>query len=432
MTPLGELSLWIALLMAIWGTALSAIGGALSRSDLLESGTRGLRATSVFTALAFGGLAWAFLSADFSVQYVALHVSDELPPIYRLSALWAGRPGWVLLWDTAFSMCVAFAIGAKGAARWPPSPLVSSTLGVMVTVSLSVSALAASPFQRLAVVPANGRGLERELQDWTRVVDAPLVAVGVAAASIWLTLGIAAFAAGERRAYLRDKSNVWALLVLSALAAATGAQVYWNYAHRGIVPALNAPFQTLAGGTSFVVFLAGVAIAVGSHERRDAVASWLAAAGAIMLVVGSVAASHAKRFDVELRDGETLRVSDAWGSPWTFTSQGTSRIERPGYLVTAVALLPMRDGVRQPFMSAEVRESTEDTTRERTVPDIYVAIRGGLTQDVSVSARPAPEGRAALRIQFAPLVSCVWLGGVLLVLSGLFTFRPKPKRGVSS
>jgi cytochrome c biogenesis factor len=425
MTALGELSLWIALLMAIWGTAVSATGRALSRIDLLESSARGLYASAAFTAFAFGGLAWAFLSADFALRNVALHTSDGLPPIYRLSAIWAGRPGWLLLWSAAFSACVAFVIGAKGAGRWRRLPIVSSALGAVLTTSLAVSAIEANPFQRLGAVPANGRGLEPEFQDWTRVLDAPLIAVGVAAAAIWLTLGIAAFANRGRDPSTGNRSDAWPLLALSALAVATGARVYWGYVHRGVVPAIGAPFETRAGGAALLIFLACVAAVV--FGRRDAIGSWLAVAGAMMLAAGSVAADHGKQFDVELRDGEAFRATDVWGSPWTFTSQGTSRIERPGYLVTAVALLPTLNGIRQPFMSGEVREYLEGVSGERTVPDVHVAIRRSLTQDLSVSARPGREGRAAVRIRFYPLVSCVWLGGALLLSSGLVAFRPKPE-----
>jgi len=41
----GELALWIALLMAAWATTVSFAGGALRRDDLIASGRRAIYAT---------------------------------------------------------------------------------------------------------------------------------------------------------------------------------------------------------------------------------------------------------------------------------------------------------------------------------------------------------------------------------------------------
>ena len=52
MILIGELSLWVALLMAAWSTTVSYAGGATRRSDLIDSGVRGLYATFAMIVLA--------------------------------------------------------------------------------------------------------------------------------------------------------------------------------------------------------------------------------------------------------------------------------------------------------------------------------------------------------------------------------------------
>ena len=47
---IGELSLWVALLMAAWSTTVSFAGGATRRDDLVDSGVRGLYATFAMVA----------------------------------------------------------------------------------------------------------------------------------------------------------------------------------------------------------------------------------------------------------------------------------------------------------------------------------------------------------------------------------------------
>ena len=67
----GELSLWVALLMAAWAATMSFAGGALRREDLIASGVRGLYATFAMVILASIGLWTALLTHDFSLEYVA-------------------------------------------------------------------------------------------------------------------------------------------------------------------------------------------------------------------------------------------------------------------------------------------------------------------------------------------------------------------------
>ena len=59
MILIGELSLWVALLMAVWSTTVSYAGGAMKRDDLVNSGVRGLYATFAMVLLASIGLHWA-------------------------------------------------------------------------------------------------------------------------------------------------------------------------------------------------------------------------------------------------------------------------------------------------------------------------------------------------------------------------------------
>ena len=65
MILIGELALWVALLMAAWSGVTSFAGGALGRDDLIASGRRGLYATCAMIVLASIGLWNALLTHDF-------------------------------------------------------------------------------------------------------------------------------------------------------------------------------------------------------------------------------------------------------------------------------------------------------------------------------------------------------------------------------
>ena len=102
MILIGELSLWVALLMAAWAATVSFAGGALDRRDLTLSGERAIYATLAMVVLASLGLWTALFTHDFSIKYVASFSSANLPKVYTFTAFWAGQAGSMLfcwLWQ---------------------------------------------------------------------------------------------------------------------------------------------------------------------------------------------------------------------------------------------------------------------------------------------------------------------------------------------
>ncbi|MEA2762216.1 MAG: cytochrome c-type biosis protein CcmF, partial [Gemmatimonadaceae bacterium] len=91
MILVGELSLWVALLMAAWAATVSFAGGQMRRGDLIESGERALYATLAMVVLASIGLWTALLTHDFSIKYVASFTSANLPKVYTITAFWGGQ-----------------------------------------------------------------------------------------------------------------------------------------------------------------------------------------------------------------------------------------------------------------------------------------------------------------------------------------------------
>jgi cytochrome c biogenesis factor len=413
---LGELSLWLAALMAVWCAALSAAGGALSRDDLITSAERGLLAATGFSGLSVAGLWWALVSRDFALRYVAIYTSERVPLAYRFSALWAGRAGSVLLWAFALALCSAVALrGTRGVARARRSST-AAVLGAALALSLTLSAVAINPFAGLRTIPANGSGLDPQLQHWTRIFDTPFLMLGFAAAFAWFVL---AWPAPWRHGFKAARPSVggaWAMVAFGALAVSTELRLAWVYSHGGTVPSVAAVWQA-PSGTSLAALLAllmaGVAVVAGPRRR---IGVYIATAGAMAVIAAGVASRYGKSYDVALRDGETTQATDAWGVQWTFTSQGASRIERPTFLLTSVALLPTRAGVRQRFIAPELREFYDELDRQRIVPDIAPAIRRSVAQDVYVAASGVGDGSVVLRVRFIPLVSLAWIGGILVIV----------------
>jgi len=94
---LGHFALWLALgISAVLGT-LPMLGAARNRSDWMALARPSARIVFALVAFAFVCLALAFVGNDFSVLYVASNSNRSLPLQYRVTAVWGGHEGSILL-----------------------------------------------------------------------------------------------------------------------------------------------------------------------------------------------------------------------------------------------------------------------------------------------------------------------------------------------
>ena len=85
MILLGELALWIALPIGIWGAVAGFVGGRKGRGDLVLSAEYSVYAVFFLLALTSAGIMTAFLTDQFQFWYVANYSNRELPTFYKVS-----------------------------------------------------------------------------------------------------------------------------------------------------------------------------------------------------------------------------------------------------------------------------------------------------------------------------------------------------------
>src|SRR2546421_9374054 len=115
MTVLGNLALWLALLVGVWGALAGFVGGRQARSDLAYSARRAVFAMCGALLVAVFALEWALFQHDFNVEYVAAYTSRNLPIFYTWSALYAGQKGSLLFWRSEERR-----VGKECRSRWSP------------------------------------------------------------------------------------------------------------------------------------------------------------------------------------------------------------------------------------------------------------------------------------------------------------------------
>jgi len=212
MILVGELSLWVALLMAAWTTTVSFSGGLQGRPDLVKSGERALYATFGFTLLASIGLWTALFMHDFSIKFVASYTSSNLPKIYTFTAFWAGQSGSMLFWALILTTYSAIAVFTNRKTNRAMMPYVTGTLGIICLFFLMTMCFGANPYERLDWIPPEGRGMNPQLQNPGMAIHPPMLYLGYVGMVIPFGQAIGALAAGRLGAAQVQPMRRWPTL----------------------------------------------------------------------------------------------------------------------------------------------------------------------------------------------------------------------------
>ena len=187
----------------------------------------------VLVACSFACLAYAFLTNDFSVKYVAEHSNTLLPKPYQFAAVWGGHEGSLLLWMLMLTgWTAAVALFSKSL----PLPMVARVLSVLGWVGLGFMLfilITSNPFDRLFPVPADGRDLNPLLQDPGLVIHPPMLYMGYVGMSVAFAFAIAAMLSGRLDAAWARWSRPWTVIAWAFLTFGIGLGSWWAYYELG-------------------------------------------------------------------------------------------------------------------------------------------------------------------------------------------------------
>ena len=227
-----------------------------------------------FTAISFSVLTYAFLANDFSVSYVANNSNTALPWYYRMSAVWGGHEGSLLLWVlTLAGWTLAVALKSRDL----PADILGRVLGVMgiITTGFLLFVLfTSSPFERLLPrSPAEGADLNPLLQDFGLIVHPPMLYMGYVGFSVAFAFAIAALLSGRLDAAWARWSRPWTNVAWGFLTLGITLGSWWAYYELGWGgwwfwdPVENASLMPWLIGTALVHSLAVT-------EKRGVFKSW--------------------------------------------------------------------------------------------------------------------------------------------------------------
>jgi len=286
---IGQFALTIALLLALTQAILPLIGASRGNRVWMALAVPTGQAHFIFVTIAFGCLAYSFITNDFSVLNVATNSNSQLPLHYRLAATWGSHEGSLLLWTLMLSVWTA---AVSLFSRHLPEEMVARVLSVMGIVSvgfLLFMLLTSNPFTRLFPVPVDGRDLNPLLQDPGMVAHPPMLYMGYVGFSVAFAFAIAALIGGRLDATWARWSRPWTTVAWMFLTCGIALGSFWAYYELGWGgwwfwdPVENASFMPWLVGTALIHSLAVT-------EKRGGFKSWtvlLAIAAFSLSLVGT-------------------------------------------------------------------------------------------------------------------------------------------------
>jgi cytochrome c-type biogenesis protein CcmF len=270
---IGHFALILALLVALAQGIVPMLGAARRDAALMAVAVPAARAQFALVAIAFGCLAWSFVTSDFSVVNVAQHSNSHLPAHYRFAATWGSHEGSLLLWSL---MLAGWGAAVTFFSRNLPQTLRARVLAVMglIAVGFLLFLLATSnPFARLFPPAPEGSDLNPLLQDPGMVVHPPMLYMGYVGFSVAFAFAIAALIGGRLDAAWARWSRPWTTVAWSFLTIGIMMGSAWAYYELGWGgwwfwdPVENASFMPWLVGTALIHSLAVT-------EKRGAFRSW--------------------------------------------------------------------------------------------------------------------------------------------------------------
>jgi cytochrome c-type biogenesis protein CcmF len=273
MPLIGQLALALALIVAFYSIVANVIGARRGIPALVASARHAVWAVCAMVTVAIAALWISLFHSDFSLEYVASYSSSTLPTFYKITSLWGGQQGSLLLWTwllTIFTAITAFQHRRRNPDLAPYALAVLAGIAIFFLLMLN---FVTRPFDMLAAIPAEGQDLNPLLQNYWMAIHPPSLYTGYVSASVPFAFGAAALITGRLddswiRSTRRWAIFSWFFLTLGNLFGARWAYEvlgwggYWAWD-----PVENAAFMPWLVMTAY---LHSVMI----QERKDMLKVW--------------------------------------------------------------------------------------------------------------------------------------------------------------
>lgn len=270
----GHFALILAFCLAVVLSIVPLWGARTGNRNMMAAGRSLSVGMFAFVAVAFGCLVYSFLQDDFSVAYIANQSNSLLPVQYKVSAVWGGHEGSLLLWVLILA---GWTLSVAMFSKQMPLDMVARVLSVMGMIAVGFCAFVlftSNPFDRLLPnAPGDGSDLNPLLQDPGLIIHPPMLYMGYVGFSVVFAFAIAALLSGRLDSAWSRWSRPWTTIAWVFLTLGIALGSWWAYYELGWGgwwfwdPVENASFLPWLVGTALIHSLAVT-------EKRGVFKSW--------------------------------------------------------------------------------------------------------------------------------------------------------------
>jgi len=270
---IGHFALILALCLALIQGTVPLIGAHKKISSWVEVAGPAALGQTLFIIISFICLTYAFLTDDFSVGYAARQSNTELPTIYKISSVWGGHEGSLLLWTMFLAMWTAAVAIFSRAMPLIMRGRVIAIMGLISVGFLLFMLLTSNPFDRMFPAALEGRSLNPLLQDFGLIIHPPMLYMGYVGFSVAFAFAIAAMLGGRLDSAWAKWSRPWTSIAWVFLTIGIALGSWWAYYELGWGgwwfwdPVENASFMPWLVGTALMHSLAAT-------EKRGVFKAW--------------------------------------------------------------------------------------------------------------------------------------------------------------
>ncbi len=243
MAQIGQFALALAFVVTIYSIAASLIGIRVKHDKLIASGRNAAVGTFACLTTAFLCLVYLFVVSDFSINYVAGHSNRDLPLYFKISAIWGGQEGSLLLWGWFLTGYAALVMIQNWRKHTAMMPYVTAVLMGSSLFFTSMHLFIANPFNqivsigpggaRVPFVPADGQGLNPLLQYILNAIHPPVMYLGLVGFAVPFAFAMAAMLSRQLGDTWIRTTRRWTMVAWFFLGTAILLGGKWAYVELG-------------------------------------------------------------------------------------------------------------------------------------------------------------------------------------------------------
>lgn len=245
--------------IALAGITFALAIAASKRPRLLQAARNAAWATCALVGFDLLLLAYAFVTHDFRIRYVARYSDRSMSTGYLLTALWGGQDGSLLWWLSLLSANTAACLFWMRN-RWRElQPYVIATLMACIGFFGVIMAFSANPFaESISGARIDGEGLNPLLQNFYMIIHPPSLYTGFVGCAVPFAFCVAALASGRLDEEWLYAVRRWMLFAWVFLSVGNTLGMLWAYEELGWGgywawdPVENAAFMPWLTASAFV------------------------------------------------------------------------------------------------------------------------------------------------------------------------------------